>query len=256
MQFYVLKNNKNDDRQDPEIFHLKHFDVLQDGGVMKVGTDSFVLGTLATVVPGKVLDIGCGTGILSLMLAQRQPNLFNIVGIDILIEAVELASENFSRSRWSSRLSAVHSRAQDYSLQDGEQFDLIISNPPFYKDGFLPKDKTKRSNKHTVELSFVSLLSAVGNLLSDQGRFSTIIPANAADDFIDIALSEGLFPDRRVEIFSRPNMTAIRNILEFTRVEPEEMQNDELILRNESGQSYSREYLFLTKEFHRDISKM
>jgi tRNA1Val (adenine37-N6)-methyltransferase len=256
VQFYALKNNKNDDRQAPEIFHLKHFDVLQHGGVMKVGTDSFILGALATVLPGKALDIGCGTGILALMLAQRQPALSNIVGIDILREAIDLASENFSRSRWSSRLSAVHSRAQDYSLRDREKFDLIISNPPFYKDGFLPKDRTKRSNKHTVELSFASLLSAVGNLLSDKGRFSTIIPANITEEFIDTALSEDLFLDRRVEIFSRPNMAAVRNVLEFTRDDSEQMQYGELILRDESGQSYSKEYLYLTREFHRDISKM
>lgn len=256
MQFYPLKNNKIDDRQDREVFHLKHFDVLQHGGAMKVGTDSFMLGTMATVMPGAALDIGCGTGILSLMIAQREPKLSSIVGIDINTEAVTLASENFSISKWANRLSAVHSRAQDYSLPSETKFDLIISNPPFYQEGFLPKNETKRLNKHTIGLSFSSLLSSVGRLLSNTGQFSTIIPANAVTDFVNLAVAEGLFLNRKVDIYSRPNQDPMRNILEFKRDETDHIQQSELTLRDETGQFYSKEYLILTKEFHRDVSNM
>ena len=256
MQFYGLKNNKIDDRRNPDVFHLKHFDVLQHSGAMKVGTDAFLLGTLATVVPGTALDIGCGTGILALMLTQREPNLSNVVGIDINSEAVTLASNNFSSSKWSSRLSVIHSSVQNYRVQASTKFDLIISNPPFYKEGFLPKDKTKKINKHTVELSFLNLLSAVGSLLNSKGRFSTITPANAVTEFVNTAVAEGLFLNRKIEIYSRPKQASIRNVMEFIKEEPNYIEYSELIIRNESGQSYSKEYLNLTKDFHRDVTSM
>ena len=246
-----MKNKKIDDQLTPEVFRLKHFDILQHIGVMKVGTDSFLLGALVSVVPGTALDIGCGTGILALMLAQREPDLSYIVGIDINKEAISLATKNFRNSKWSKRLTTVHSKVQDYSLQKTTKFNLIISNPPFYTDGYLPPDKIKRLNKHTIELSFLNLLSAVTNLLGDEGHFSTIIPAEVVKEFVDIASDNDLFLYRKVEIYSRPDQLAVRNVLEFARIEVEN-----LILRGKTGSSYSKAYLNLTKEFHLDVSSM
>lgn len=223
---------------------------------MKVGTDAILLGSSVTLVTGNALDIGCGTGILALMLAQRGPQLCNIVGIDINKTAVTLAMQNFSSSKWSDRLSAVFSSVQNYSLQKKEKYDLIIANPPFYSLGPLPKDKTKQLNKHNVRLSVEELLSATSNLLKREGRFSTIMPAAVYPQFTKKAAIAGLTLVRSIEVLSRPDRTAIRYVLEFIKGKNEEVEFDRVVLRGAVGPLYTKQYLRLTRDFYADISKM
>lgn len=224
-------------------FTFKQFDIYQSKNVFRVGTDGVLLGALANVDnKTKVLEIGTGTGLISLMLAQRNQNA-EFLGLDINEDAVHLTKSNFENSIFNSRLKNI---LQDFkSFETEEKFDLIISNPPYFEESGSEKDKIARQ---TVELNFQQLISKSSTLLSEKGIFSVIIPAEVGLDFIEIAKKNQLFLIRRINIKGIESSKVKRLILDFSLTE-NQLEESEFIIEK-SPRQYSDQYLELTKEFH------
>ena len=224
-------------------FKFKQFEIQQSADVFRVGTDGVLLGALANVdLAGNVLEIGTGTGLVSLMLAQRNPEA-NFLGIDINEEAVNLTGINFENSPFESRLKNIF---QDFkTFETEEKFDCIVSNPPYFEESGSDKDKIARQ---TVELSFQQLISKSSQLLSANGIFSVIIPFEVGGSFIEIAEENQLFLNRKINIYGIENSKVKRLILEFSLYEKTPDESDFII--EKSPRKYSDQYFELTKEFH------
>jgi len=224
-------------------FTFKQFEIQQSKDVFRVGTDGVLLGAMANVGHArKVLEIGTGTGLISLMLAQRNTQA-EFLGIDIDQEAAFLTEINFANSPFASRLK---NKLQDFKRFDtADHFDLIVSNPPYFEESGSDKDKIARQ---TVELNFHQLISKSSALLSEKGIFSVIIPVEAGNGFIEIAEKNKLFLMRRIHIKGIQNSKAKRLILEFSLIESR-CEESELVIEK-SPRQYSDLYLELTKEFH------
>lgn len=224
-------------------FKFKQFEIRQSENVFRVGTDGVLLGALANVKGiSTVLEVGTGTGLVSLMLAQRNPYA-EFLGIDINEEAASLTRLNFENAPFASRLKNIH---QDFkTFKTNNTFDLIISNPPYFDESDSEKDKVARQ---TVELNFKQLISKSSKLLSENGALSVIIPAEAGDDFIEMARKNQLFLTRRVNIKGIQNSKIKRLILEFSLTE--RVVNESEFIIEKSPRQYSDQYLELTKEFH------
>ncbi|KAB1229095.1 tRNA1(Val) (adenine(37)-N6)-methyltransferase [Chryseobacterium viscerum] len=224
-------------------FTFKQFEIQQSKDVFRVGTDGVLLGALADVEHAShILEVGTGTGLISLMLAQRNLKA-DFLGLDINEDAALLTKLNFENSPFHTRLKNKH---QDFkTFESEEQFDLIVSNPPYFEESGSEKDKIARQ---TVELNFRQLISKASGLLSESGIFSVIIPVEAGEVFISIGKENHLFLNRRIHIKGIENSKAKRLILEFSLEEKEICESDFII--EKSPRQYSDQYLELTKEFH------
>lgn len=224
-------------------FTFKQFEIQQSKNVFRVGTDGVLMGALANVQnASKVLEVGTGTGLISLMLAQRNSQA-DFLGIDINQEAVSLTRSNFEQSPFYLRLKNI---LQDFKVfQSEEKFDLIVSNPPYFEESDSEKDKLARQ---TVELNFLQLISKSSGLLSENGILSVIIPFEAGNDFVRIAQENQLFMIRQVNVKGIENSKVKRLILEFSLTE-KKVEESEFIIEK-SPRKYSDQYLELTKEFH------
>lgn len=224
-------------------FKFKQFEIQQSKNVFRVGTDGVLLGSLANVDNvSKVLEVGTGTGLISLMLAQRNSQA-NFLGIDINEEAVNLTKNNFENSPFYLRLKNI---LQDFkAFQSEEKFDLIVSNPPYFEESDSEKDKLARQ---TVELNFLQLISKSSELLSENGILSVIIPSEAGADFVKIANENQLFLIRQVNVKGIENSKVKRLVLEFSLTK-KELEESEFVIEK-SPRLYSDQYLELTKEFH------
>ncbi len=224
-------------------FSFQRFTIQQNKNVFRVGTDAVLLGALANIDNAKsVLEIGSGTGLISLMLAQRNPNT-HILALDINPEAKDLTELNFKNSEFSARLQNI---LEDYKqFNTDTKFDFIISNPPYFEESNSLKDKIARQ---TVELNFDQLIIKTASLLSEKGIFSVILPFEAGHYFISKAKENKLFLNRKINIFGTENSTIKRLILEFSSQETN-LEEFPFIIEK-SPRQYSDQYLELTKEFH------
>lgn len=224
-------------------FKFKQFEIQQSKNVFRVGTDGVLLGALANInSASKVLEVGTGTGLISLMLAQRN-SYAEFLGIDINEEAVNLTRSNFGNSPFQLRLKNSH---QDFkNFESDENFDLIVSNPPYFEESDSEKDKLARQ---TVELNFLQLISKSSKLLSENGILSVIIPSEVGNDFTKIASENQLFLIRQVNIKGIENSKIKRLVLEFSLAEKKSEESEFII--EKSPRQYSDQYLELTKEFH------
>ena len=224
-------------------FRFKHFEIQQSKDVFRVGTDGVLLGILADAEnASEVLEIGTGTGLISLMLAQRNPEAL-FFGIDINEEAALLTKTNFENSPFHSRLKNIHQDLKTFETET--KFDLIVSNPPYFEESSSDKDKLARQ---TVELNFKQLIKVSASLMSEQGVLSVIIPAEAGSGFIETALKYRLFLKRQINIKGIEGSKTKRLVLEFSFTEAVIKESDFVI--EKSPRQYSDPYLELTKEFH------
>ncbi|KMQ67160.1 tRNA (adenine-N6)-methyltransferase [Chryseobacterium sp. FH2] len=224
-------------------FKFKQFEIRQSKDVFRVGTDGVLLGALANVDnASKVLEIGTGTGLISLMAAQRNLTA-EFLGIDINEEAVHITQINFENSPFKSRLKSIHQDFKTFVTKN--KFDLIISNPPYFEESGSEKDKIARQ---TVELNFSQLISKSAKLLSEKGVFSVIIPVEIGEGFIEIAKENQLFLIKKINIKGIENSKTKRLILEFSLIE-KGIEEQEFVIEK-SPRQYSDQYLKLTKEFH------
>jgi tRNA1Val (adenine37-N6)-methyltransferase len=224
-------------------FHFQKFSINQNSEVFRVGTDAVLLGSLAKIEGFKnILEVGCGTGIISMMLAQRNLEA-NILAIDIDENAVNLAAENFKNSIFSDKLKAELSDFNQFN--SNILFDLIVCNPPYFEANSSEKDVLARQK---VALNFDDLIINASLFLNKNGLFSVIIPAEDFDEFLKITTSNQLYLNRKIEIFGIKGGTLKRVLLEFSK---EKFVTEILEFTIEkSPRKYSEAYLELTKEFH------
>ena len=237
-QIAIMKNHS---------FQFKQFTVKQDRCAMKVGTDGVLLGAWTNVTGAKrLLDIGTGTGLLALMLAQRSPELL-VTAVEIEKEAAEQAKENVTHSPWASRIDVLNQDILSYPNK--EQFDVIVSNPPYFNNDLLPPNKQRTLARHNDHLTYADLIDKVVQLLHFDGRFSVIIPFNQKEDFITLCNRRGLYLKRMVKVQTVPNAAFKRVLLEFTLKESVEVDESTLLIE-EKRHCYSTEYIELTKDFY------
>lgn len=224
-------------------FHFKNFSISQSKNVFRVGTDGVLLGALSSVDGSRnILEVGTGTGLISLMIAQRNPTA-RITALDLNADAVILATENFKNSPFQDRMSAAQHDFKTYVTD--EKFDLIVSNPPYFEENASGKDIVARQQ---TELSFSNLIQKSAGLLCDKGTFSVIIPFESGDHFEKMSIASGLFPFRKIKIFGIKNSAPKRWILEFSRI-PQHCEEIDFIIE-QLPRKYTDEYLELTKDFH------
>lgn len=232
-------------------FNFKHFSISQSDTTMKVGTDAMLLGAIVEAnSPRSILDIGTGTGVIALMMAQRFSES-QVMGIEIDEAACDEASENFLQSSWNDRLSAFNGDVLEDEFN--QQFDLIVSNPPYYENSLLSEDDRTSRAKHAEFLPVDQLLRKVVTILSEIGTFWVIVPFGNTQSWIDSSHLHGLFLTHSISIIGKEGQGEKRSILAFSK-NPTETIFDRLTVRD-STNNYTSEYIELTKEFHdRDLS--
>lgn len=234
-------------------FQFKEFTIHQDKAAMKIGTDAVLLGAWCTVnfYPDTILDIGSGTGVLALMLAQRT-DAMTIDAIEIEENAYEQSVENFEQSDWGDRLFCYHASLQEFAdemQEEEETYDLIVSNPPFYNSGYLSEDESRNKARFAdSSLSFESLLRGVSQILNSDGIFSVVIPFEVEKDFMQLADSFNLHANRICRVKGNEKSETKRSLIEFSFTE-KEIQEEELIIEKERHQ-YTDAYINLTKDFY------
>lgn len=228
-------------------FHFKQFTINQDRTAMKVGIDSVLLGSWCPCdSPLEVLDIGTGTGILALMMAQRSQA--NIDAVELDKDAFEQATENIAKSSYNSRISVYATPIQDFT--SNKSYDIIISNPPYFENSLKSTDEQRNKARHTDTLSFDALCEAAARLLKPEGTFALILPTTSKESIIDAANEHHLFAKEIVEIKGKENKIAKRILISFTKTETV-INRSELSIRNAEGR-YSKEFETMTKDFYLD----
>lgn len=231
------------------MFQFKQFSVNQDKCAMKIGTDGVLLGAWTPLenTPYSIMDIGTGTGIIALMLAQRS-NAEQIDAMEIDDDAYEQAVDNFENSPWGDRLFCYHAGLDEFLEELEDEYDIIVSNPPFYTEDYTSGDDQRDKARFTASLPFEDLVEAAALLLSDNGIFSVIIPFKEEDNFVAIARDLDLFPFKITRVKGTPTTDIKRSMIAFSRDE-REIATDELIIET-ARHEYTPEYIALTKDFY------
>jgi tRNA1Val (adenine37-N6)-methyltransferase len=218
---------------------------------MKIGTDGVLLAAWTPINnnPFAVLDIGAGTGILSLMLAQRC-SAEQIDAIEIDEEAFEQCVENFENSAWADRLYCYHAALDEFMEEmEEEEYDLIISNPPFYSEDYKTENDQRDLARFQDALPFEELIESASRLLSENGFFTVIIPFKEEAKFIALAKENNLFPFKITHVKGTPTTKIKRSLLAFSFTEKANFPIDELVIETARHQ-YTEDYITLTKDFY------
>ncbi len=235
-------------------FKCKQFSVSQDRCAMKIGTDGVLLGAWASLehLPNTILDIGAGTGIISLQLAQRDQHT-QIEAVEIDDDAFEQCTENFEKSPWADRLFCYHASLQEFAqelIEEGEQhsYDLIISNPPFYTEDYKTQDKQRDQARFTDALPFEHLILCAAHLLSEKGKFCLILPKKEEIAFVALAAKQHLGLLRKCDVRGTPSSEIKRVLLEFSFLQTETI-SDEIVIETKRHE-YTERYIALVKDFY------
>lgn len=225
------------------------FAIQQDRCAMKVGTDSVLLGAWCPIEnnPFSVLDIGAGTGILSLMIAQRS-NAEQIDALEIDEDTYEQCVENFENSPWGDRLFCFHAGLDEFVKEPEDEYDLIISNPPFYAEDYKSENEQRDLARFQDALPFENLIEAADLLLSENGIFAVIIPYKEEEKFINMCAEVELYPVKVTRVKGTPITEIKRSLLAFKRNECN-LSAGELIVEI-NRHEYTDDYINLTKDFY------
>ena len=232
------------------MFQFKQFSINQNRCAMKIGTDAVLLGAWCPIdnKPLSVLDIGAGTGILSLMLAQRT-SAEQIDAIEIDENAYEQCVENFEASPWSDRLFCFHAGLDEFVDEPEDEYDIIISNPPFYSENYKTENDSRDMARFQDALPFEELVDAASLLLSENGIFAVIVPFKEEERFIDLCAEVDLFPVKVTRVKGSHTTPIVRSLLAFKRYELPVLEADELVIEI-NRHEYTDDYINLTKEFY------
>jgi len=228
-------------------FTFKQFRLTDERTAMKVGTDSVLLGSwLNKANYNNILDIGCGSGLISLMMAQRFAKA-EIIGVEIDSNSVKDAKYNFEHSQWSHRLAVNQTDIRDF--KSIIKYDLIISNPPFFTESLLPPKNSRAGARHDFQLSLDSLLESVVRLLKSNGVFAVVFPYDRENVLIEKASQANLYPQRILHTRNKANAHFKRCFIEFQQKQLSKVETEMLDIRNIDNE-YSIAYRDLTKEFY------
>lgn len=234
-------------------FVFKQFKIHQDRCAMKVGTDGVLLGAWANVRDAQtILDIGTGTGVIAIMLAQKTANTegVHIHAVEIDEIAVAQAKENMADSPFASKLAVFHDSIQNFAKSQPDKYDLVVSNPPFFTGGTLSSNGDKTNVRHTVKLPHGDLLNATRELLHKNGRFCVILPLIEGLRFIEIARTYGFYLTHRSDVRPKQDKGIERLLLQF-ELSNRTFSHDELIIQNSRDErDYTEGYRELTKDFY------
>lgn len=230
-------------------FQFKQFTVEQDRCAMKIGTDAVLLGAWSKVTPHtqSILDIGAGSGVLALMLAQRSDaELIDALEIDE--EAYEQCVQNFENSPWSDRLFCYHASLQEFVEEVDDQYEFIVSNPPFFSEAQKSSTHQRDLARFQEAMPFDQLLWAVSKLLTNSGRFTVVIPFNEEDRLVALAQKFQLFTNLILHVKGTPESPVKRSYLEFSFHKTQRL-TEELIIETKRHK-FTQEYIELTKDFY------
>ena len=232
------------------MFTFKQFVVEQDRCAMKIGTDGVLLGAWAPIDnhPFSILDIGTGTGIIALMLAQRSPAQ-QIDALEIDEAAYEQATDNFENSPWNDRLFCFHAGLDEFIEEPEDEYDLIVSNPPFYSEDYKTENESRDLARFQDAMPFGQLLEAADLLLSEHGIFAVIIPFKEEENFITLANEFELYPLKITRVKGTPTTEIKRSLLAFNRNKTTDLVINELVIET-ARHVYTPEYIELTKDFY------
>ncbi|WP_405608066.1 tRNA1(Val) (adenine(37)-N6)-methyltransferase [Polaribacter sp. Asnod1-A03] len=233
-------------------FQFKEFTIHQDKTAMKIGTDAVLLGAWCSVddYPDTILDVGAGTGVISLMIAQRS-DAMTIDAVEIDENAYEQTVENFEKSDWGDRLYCYNATFTEFAneiAEEEETYDLIVSNPPFYTDDFETDNDARNKARFTSSLSFDNLLKGVAKTLSENGIFSVIIPFKEEENFINLAKENKLFLNKVCHVQGNTTSEIKRSLMEFS-FHSSEVEKEHLTIEIARHQ-YTDDYINLTKDFY------
>lgn len=227
-------------------FTFKQFEINHEGCAMKVGTDGVLLGAWCSCQSAeRIADVGAGTGLISLMCAQRNATA-KIDAIEIDSAAATCARNNVTRSAWSDRIEVIECAIQQFSTE--EHYDLIVSNPPYFSETLQSPDPSRATARHNCSLPHRDLIDAAKRLLTPEGRLSIILPTDEARKFAMQAVVAGLHLRRRCDVATKRGAVPKRTMSEWS-LTTGEASIEELTLSAEDG-SRSEEYSLLTKEFY------
>ena len=232
------------------VFHFQRFSITQDRTAFKVGTDGILLGAWADdTAVSHALDIGTGTGLLALMLAQRCPEA-KIDAVEIDASAAAQAAENVNRSQWSERVQVMNTAVQTFTRRTSQRYDLIVSNPPFFAaQAGLSARGQREGTRQTTMLTHEELIGCVDLLLAENGRFCTILPIAAAGAILKNAATHKLHCTRKTAVRSMPHKSPHRMLLQFERV-AKPAQIDTLTIETAQHHVYTDEFIALTRQFY------
>jgi tRNA1Val (adenine37-N6)-methyltransferase len=231
-----------------EPFHFKQFTVHQHQSTHKVGTDGVLLGAWVDIYAGdkSILDIGTGSGLIALMLAQRTDLLTRIDGVEIEKQDVEQARINVDLSPWGEKIKIYNVAAQDFFSET--KYDLIVSNPPYFMNSWLPPEKKRSQARHAHQLSYQDLLINSTRLLTSNGRLAVILPFIEGLHFVELANDYKLFVIRQSTFRSRIHKPVERLLLELSPKQNAKVES-EIVLYSE-GENWSEAYRTITRDFY------
>jgi tRNA1Val (adenine37-N6)-methyltransferase len=231
------------------MFHFKQFSIDDSQSAMKTGTDSVLLGAwVACSNETRILDIGTGSGILALMMAQRNPGVM-IDAVEIEELAAGQAITNTFTSPWKNQVEVFHDSIQDFSLESTCQYSLIISNPPFFTASLKAPSKSRNLARHNDSLPVRDLLRITSGWLLPNGKAAFIIPADAEGNWLQEAAKQALFTVHLTAVKSTAKHPPHRVLVQFSKTISQAICKDELTIYNHD-RTYSRQYRELTKDFY------
>lgn len=232
------------------MFSFKQFSIEQDRCAMKIGTDGVLLGAWTPIEnnPFSILDIGTGTGIIALMLAQRS-HAEQIDALEIDEEAYEQATDNFENAPWNDRMFCFHAGLDEFVEEPEDEYDLIVSNPPFYQEDYKSNNEQRDLARFQDAMPFEDLVEAADLLLSENGIFCVIIPFKEEEKFLVLAAAYELYPLKITRVKGTPTTEIKRSLLAFSRNKTPDFITDELVIETARHQ-YTQEYIELTKDFY------
>lgn len=232
-----------------DFFEFKQFRIKQDRCAMRVSTDAVLLG--AWTKPGNarnILDIGTGTGVIALMMAQKSEA--QITAIDIDKDSTDQASENVRESPYKGRVNVLHCAFQDFVCAYPGKFSLIVTNPPYFIDSLKNSAGSRTIARHTDRLSFDDLITGVKKILEEKGKFCLILPKNEAILFREKAESNGLYLSKLLRVRTTSDKRSEKRHLMQFEFKETEFSESSLVIEADKQKNYTREYIELTKDFY------